>query len=172
MLGISKECLVDLSIGYNCQSQPSFTTFFHNFHSQILFTSVVKICCSKWSQFSQWLMKTEVQNYCESTTLAYNLRSQSYIKNLPHNFLLQPSFTIIFDKGCSQLPTFLNSFFLSNSSPKSKVQTSVLGLGVDFVFPLSQKEEQQQEQEEQQQEEEPPPKSIRRGCTRSLKFDI
>ena len=27
---------------------------------------------------------------------------------------------------------------LSNSSPKSKVQTSVLGLGVDFVFPLSQ----------------------------------
>ena len=55
---------------------------------------------------------------------------------------------------------------LSNSSPKSKVQTSVLGLGVDFVFPLSQQEEQQEEQQEQQQE--PPPKSIRRGCTRSL----
>ena len=55
---------------------------------------------------------------------------------------------------------------LSNSSPKSKVQTSVLGLGVDFVFPLS----QQQEQKEQQQQE-PSPKSIRRGCTISLKFD-
>ena len=36
---------------------------------------------------------------------------------------------------------------------QSKVQTSVLGLGVDFVSPLS----QQQEQQEQQQE--PPPKS-------------
>ena len=52
--------------------------------------------------------------------------------------------------------TMLTLLFLSNSSPKSKVQTSVLGLGVDFVFPLS-----QQEQEEQQQQEEPPPKSIR-----------
>ena len=50
---------------------------------------------------------------------------------------------------------------LSNSSPKSKVKTSVLGLGVDFVFPLSQQQEQQQQQQ-------PPPKSIRRGCTRSL----
>ena len=39
---------------------------------------------------------------------------------------------------------------LSNSSPKFKVQTSVLGLGLDFVFPLSQQQEQQ---------EEPPPKS-------------
>ena len=45
--------------------------------------------------------------------------------------------------------------FLSNSSPKSKVQTSVLRLGVDFVFPLS----QQQEQQQKEQEEEPPPKS-------------
>ena len=35
---------------------------------------------------------------------------------------------------------------------QSQVQTSVLGLGVDFVLPLS----QQQEQEEE--EEEPPPK--------------
>ena len=33
---------------------------------------------------------------------------------------------------------------------QSKVQTSVLGLGVDFVLPLS-----QQEQQEQQQQEEP-----------------
>ena len=57
---------------------------------------------------------------------------------------------------------------LSNSSPKSKVQTSVLGLGVDFVFPLSQQQEQQEQQEQQQ---EPSPKSIRRGCTRSLKFE-
>ena len=54
---------------------------------------------------------------------------------------------------------------LSNSSLKSKVQTSVLGLGVDFVFPLS------QEQEQEEQEEQPPPKYIRRGCTRGLKFD-
>ena len=46
---------------------------------------------------------------------------------------------------------------------QSKVQTSVLGLGVDFVFPLS--------QQQQQEEEQPPPKSIRTGCTRSLKFD-
>ena len=44
--------------------------------------------------------------------------------------------------------------------PKVKVKTSVLGLGVDIVFPLP------------QQEEQPPPKSIRRGCTRSLKFEI
>ena len=41
---------------------------------------------------------------------------------------------------------------MSNSSPKSKVQTSVLGLGVNFVFPLSQ-------QQQEKQEEEPPPKS-------------
>ena len=56
---------------------------------------------------------------------------------------------------------------MSNSSPKSKVHTSVLGLGVDFVFPLSQQQEQQQEQQEQ----EPPPKSIIRGCFGGLKFD-
>ena len=35
--------------------------------------------------------------------------------------------------------------------PKSKVQTSVLGLGVDFVFPLSQQQEQEQEQEQPHQ---------------------
>ena len=40
-----------------------------------------------------------------------------------------------------------------------------LGLGVDFVITLSQEEEQEE------QEKEPPPKSIRRGFTRSLKFD-
>ena len=51
----------------------------------------------------------------------------------------------------------IENSILSNSSPKSKVQTSVLGLGVDFVFPLS-----------QQQEQQPPPKSIRRGCNRNL----
>ena len=55
---------------------------------------------------------------------------------------------------------------LVNVKRQSKVQTLVLGLGVEFVFPLSQQQEQQQEQEQ------PPPKSIRRGCTRSLKFDI
>ena len=39
---------------------------------------------------------------------------------------------------------------------QSKFQTSVLGLGVDFVLPMS---HQQQEQQEQEQQEEPPPKS-------------
>ena len=47
---------------------------------------------------------------------------------------------------------------------QSKVQASAFGLGVDFVFPLSQEEEQEEEQE-------PSPKSIRKGCTRGLKFD-
>ena len=47
---------------------------------------------------------------------------------------------------------------------QSKVQTSVLGLGVDFVSPLLQQQEEQQEQE-------PSPKSSRRRCTRILKFD-
>ena len=51
---------------------------------------------------------------------------------------------------------------------QSQVQTSVLGLGVEFALPLSQQQEQQQEQQQQ----EPPPKSFRRGCTRSLKFDM
>ena len=37
---------------------------------------------------------------------------------------------------------------------QSEVQTSVLGLGVDFVLPLS----QQQQEEQEEQEEEPPPK--------------
>ena len=41
---------------------------------------------------------------------------------------------------------------------QSQVHTSVLGLGVDFVLPLSQ----------QELEQEPPPKSIRRGCIRRL----
>ena len=36
---------------------------------------------------------------------------------------------------------------------QSQVQTSVLGLGVDFVLPLS----QQQEQEQQEEQKEPPP---------------
>ena len=60
-------------------------------------------------------------------------------------------------------------YLLSNSSPKSRLQ--VLGLGVDFVSPLS-KQQEQEEQQQEGQEEEPPPKPIRRGCTRSLKFDI
>ena len=40
---------------------------------------------------------------------------------------------------------------------QSQAQTSVLGLGVDFLIPLSQQREQEQ------QEENAPPKSIRRG---------
>ena len=47
----------------------------------------------------------------------------------------------------------------------------VFRLGVDFVLPLSQEEQQQQEKQQQQEEQEPQPKSIRMGCTRSLKFD-
>ena len=50
---------------------------------------------------------------------------------------------------------------------QSKVQASVLGLGVDFVFPLS----QEQQEEQQQQQEQPPPKYSRRKHPRSLKFD-
>ena len=34
---------------------------------------------------------------------------------------------------------------------QSKVQASVLGLGVDFVFPLSQEQEEQQEEQQQEQ---------------------
>ena len=49
-----------------------------------------------------------------------------------------------------------------------QVQTSVFGLGVDFVLPLSQEQEEQEEEEEQ---EEPTPKFIRRGSARRLKFD-
>ena len=33
---------------------------------------------------------------------------------------------------------------------QSEVQTSVLGLGVDFVLPLSQQEQQEQEQQEEE----------------------
>ena len=51
----------------------------------------------------------------------------------------------------------MQTAILSNSSRKSKVQTSVLGLGVDFVFPLAKQQHEQQEQ--QQEEQEPPPKS-------------
>ena len=46
-----------------------------------------------------------------------------------------------------------------------QTSSSVIRLGVDFVLPLS---EHKQEQEEQ----EPQPKSIRRGCTQSLNFEI
>ena len=55
------------------------------------------------------------------------------------------------------------SGILDTRIPPFMQSTSVLGLGVDFVFPLSQQQEQQQE--------EPSPKSIRRGCTRSMRFD-
>ena len=41
-----------------------------------------------------------------------------------------------------------------------KLQSQVQGLGVDFVFPLSQEEQEQ-----------PPPKYTRRKHPRSLKFD-
>ena len=60
----------------------------------------------------------------------------------------------------------LRSFLKHIVKLQSKVQTSVCGIGVDFVLPLAQQEEQQQ-----QEEQESSPKSIRRGCTRILKFD-
>ena len=50
---------------------------------------------------------------------------------------------------------YLSEFHLLIVKLQSQVQTSVLGIGVDFVLPLSQ---QQQEQHEQQEQEEPPPK--------------
>ena len=46
---------------------------------------------------------------------------------------------------------------------QSEVQASALGLGVDFVFPLSQQEQQQEQQQ-------PPPKYTRKKHPRSLKF--
>ena len=64
------------------------------------------------------------------------------------------------------LEEFYQNFEIIFVKPQSKVPTSVLELGVDFVFPLS-----LQQQEEQQEEKEPPPKSCIRGCARSLKFD-
>ena len=54
------------------------------------------------------------------------------------------------------LTSITTGFRLSSIVVKlqSNVQTSVFGLGVDFVLPLSQEEEEQEEQEEQ----EPPTK--------------
>ena len=59
------------------------------------------------------------------------------------------------------LTSITTGFRLSSIVVKlhSNVQTSVFGLGVDFVLPLS----QQQDQKEQEEEEEPPLKSFRRG---------
>ena len=59
------------------------------------------------------------------------------------------------------LTSITTGFRLSSIVVKlqSDVQTSVFGLGVDFVLPLS----QQQDQKEQEEEEEPPLKSFRRG---------
>ena len=66
------------------------------------------------------------------------------IPNLDFLLCLEPSkkFVVVGWGGCVNL-------FLSNSSPRSKVQTSVLGLGVDFDFPLSQQEQLQEEGEEE-----------------------
>ena len=64
---------------------------------------------------------------------------------------------------CSYLVLVLFSFIVKL---QSKVQS--LGLGVDFVFPLSEQEEQE---EQEQEEQEPPPKYTRMKHPRSLKFD-
>ena len=45
-----------------------------------------------------------------------------------------------------------------------ELQVLDLGLGVDFVFPLSQEEQQQEQQQQQQQQ--PPPKFLERNSTR------
>ena len=100
------------------------------------------------------------KNYFE---VAFAIRGQDE-KTYPFILVLYHLWNHSYNRG--SIFTTPGCRMLSNSSPKSKVQTSVLGLGVDFVSPLSQ---EQQEQQEQQQE--PPPKSIKRGCTRGLKFD-
>ena len=70
--------------------------------------------------------------------------------------------------------SFLNSFYFCSAfnihlfvSLLSNSSLSLVRLGDDFVLPLS-----QQQEEEQQEQQQPPPKSIRRGCTKSMKFDI
>ena len=65
---------------------------------------------------------------------------------------------VLSNKSKSQKMLFAKRYcpkILVNVKRQSKVQTLVLGLGVEFVFPLSQ----------EQEEEQPPPKYIRRGCT-------
>ena len=55
-----------------------------------------------------------------------------------------------------------------------KLQALVFSQGIDFVLPLSQEQQQQiqeqQEQQEEQEHEQEEPSTIRRKCTRSLKF--
>ena len=46
------------------------------------------------------------------------------------------------------------------------LQVLGLGLGVDFVFPLSQEHGQEQQEQEQQKEQQPPPKFLERNSTR------
>ena len=45
-----------------------------------------------------------------------------------------------------------------------KLQALVFSQGIDFVLPLSQEEQEEQEHEQEE------PSTIRRKCTRSLKF--
>ena len=56
----------------------------------------------------------------------------------------------------SNTTTWINQFFLVNHlcqivKLQSQVQTSVLGLGVDFVLPLAQQQDHQEQEEEPQQ---------------------
>ena len=71
----------------------------------------------------------------------HSLRS-AYISNLSHQIGLQPSKKFLRLEFCLFYTSLVVVvvLVLSNSSPKSKVQTSVLGLVVDFVFPLSQEQ--------------------------------
>ena len=72
--------------------------------------------------------------------LIYHLESHPYSNNVEETL-------------SEYLPAIM---ILSFVKLKSQVQTSVLGLLVDFVLPLSQQEQEQREQ----QEKEPTPKSI------------
>ena len=83
------------------------------------------------------------------------LKCPYFVPNLEY-FGLKIGILVIFIHFCTPFFLFVKL--------QSKVQS--LGLGVDFVFPLS----EQQEQEEQE-EQEPPPKYTRMKHPRSLKFD-
>ena len=70
---------------------------------------------------------------------------------------------VVIREGVKKIQRGGPTFFRGGTDHFVKLQSKVqsLGLGVDFVFPLS----------EQQEQEEPPPKYTRMKHPRSLKFD-
>ena len=113
-----------------------------------------------------WLFISIFHSILWGMSFSFNFQTK-WLRPVPSLFLWLISWVCSYHLSLNLLgvnPVYVSVSLLSNSSPKSKVQTSVLGLGVDFVFPLSQQEQQQQQQQ-------PPPKSIRRGCTKSLKYN-